>query len=302
MRPVILSILGAFFIYPSLRRTTPGTVPVQSRLLRFTRGLATMNKEFIGIAKGSNYHKPSAASLLFSTLNIFGILWLTGSDLMFASIIGIAGTLLILFRWSQIAKGRRDELASFWPGYLDQVRAKMLTSSRALSYVFYDESFAGSAFLRELLDQGKREFENSGDLEKSFLTIWRFANNETTNYVCSSLWEVLGGTSSQIEQQLMLISSVLRSRNALEHEANSRLAGVRTARAFIVIIPVGMALAGISFAGATAPFLTKPAILQILIALAILAMCWYWSSRLMSFPRTPTHGCPTDQVHIEAAT
>lgn len=301
MRPLVLSICGAFLIYPSLRRSRYSSTQLRAKVLTVSKLIANGNKEIIGIIKGVNYHRPSAFALLWSILYIFAILWITGSSIAFCAITSILGASLVLFRWSQIAKLRSEELFTFWSSYLDQVRGKMLASSRALSYVFYDQSFTGSVFLRELLDHGKREFENSGDLEKSFQTIWHFANDETTNYVCSSLCETLEGTSSQIERQLMVISSVLRSRNSIEHEANSRLAGVRTARVFIVIIPIGMALAGISFAGSTAPFLTKGAIFQVSIAAAILAICWYWSSRLMSFPKTPTRKSPINQVALETS-
>lgn len=260
-------------------------------------------KDIRGLLSGRNFHRPAAAILLLVLAGSAGVLWLVGLGPISSTALGAVACSSLLFRWKQIQRHRIEELSTTWPGFLDRTRAKMLTSSRSLPYVIFEENSTDSVFLNELLLCGKREFETSGELERAIQAMWRQGEDEeVTNYVCSALLDAAGSTSSQMERQLTVISETVRSRNETRQEARSRLAGVRTARTFIVIIPIGMALAGIAFAGSIQPFTTAPSIEQMIVAAAVLALCWHWSTRLMTFPRWPTPSLETSETDREADT
>ena len=290
MKSIVLTGIGAFVLLPILipnRRLTKKTGWLASSILEFRAG--NVFGEIYRTIIGTNYNRPALGLLSTTALVSTLCIWLSGLAWYLAASIGIFTSAALYLRSQQIRRLRRLELAASWTGYLDQTRAKMLTTSRSLSYVLFEQDSASSPFLAELIQQGRREFENSGDLEKALQAVWYAGEDEeVTNYVCSALCDSLGSTSSQIENQLSLISSTVRSRNELKQETMSRLAGVRTARAFIVIIPIGLGLAGTSFAGSISPFLTAASVVQMLTAMAILTLCWFWSNRLMTFPAWPT--------------
>ena len=290
MKSIFLTAIGAICLLPILipnRRLTRKAAWWASSTFELRAG--SVFGEIYRTVVGTNYCKPAFGSLSTTALVSATCIWLMGITWYLALAMGILASATLYLRSRQIRRLRRLELASSWASYLDQTRAKMLTTSRSLSYVLFEQGSAGSPFLAELMQQGRREFDNSGDLEKALQAVWSAGENEeVTNYVCSALCDSLGSTSSQIENQLSLISSIVRSRNELKQETMSRLAGVRTARAFIVIIPIGLAMAGISFAGSISPFLTPVSVVQMLTAMAILTLCWFWSNRLMTFPAWPT--------------
>lgn len=290
MKSVVLTAIGAVLLLPILipnRRLTRKTSRWSSSV--FASRAGNVFGEIYRTIIGTSYSKPTPGTLSSTALVSALCIWLAGLTWYLAAAVGMFASIALYLRSQQIRRFRRSELASSWAGYLDQTRAKMLTTSRSLSYVMFEQDSAGSPLLAELMQQGRREFENSGDLEKALQAVWYAGEDEeVTNYVCSALCDSLGSTSSQIENQLSLISSTVRSRNELKQETRSRLAGVRTARTFIVIIPIGLALAGFSFAGSISPFLTTVSVVQMLAALAILTLCWFWSNRLMTFPAWPT--------------
>lgn len=290
MRALVLMVMGTMLISPTLRRRIQDRQKQSRPILAAAAGTAWhITQDIYGIIAGTNYRLPKPVSLAFLAAVATSCIWLAGLIWYMAFAFGLSATLGVYLRWRQIRRRRTLELAESWPGYLEQTRAKMLASSRSLPYVIFEQNSIASPFLSELIQHGRREFENSGSLEKALKTIWLAADNEeATSYVCNALCTTLGSTSSQIENQLSAISGTVRSRNELKQETNSRLAGVRTARIFILIIPAGMALAGLSFAGSIKPFLTTASIWQILAALLVLSICWYWSSRLMRFPAWPT--------------
>ena len=64
-------------------------------------------------------------------------------------------------------------------------------------------------------------------------------------------------------------------------------AGVRFARRFVLLVPVGMALAGLSIGTGRRAYGTAAG--QVLVALGIgsVAACWMWAGRLMRLPTEP---------------
>ncbi len=288
MRAVVMAVIG-LLVLTSRRfpRSKKG-----SRLSRTSAMVGQVRKaigDIYRIMAGTEHRMPSGYSLAVVAMAGLACAWLAGFTWKPAFSLGIAFAVGLYLRHRQVKKRRQSELPSSWPWYLERVRSKMLASSRSVAYVFFEEDVPDFQFLGKLLHEGRREFENSGNLTKSLETVWEMGEGEeTTSYVCESLLDTLGSTSSQIENQLAIISSTIRSRNELRQETHSRLAGVRTARTFIVIIPLGMALAGVSFAGSLRPFLSPSSLLQLLAGLAITVLCWYWSSRLMAFPSLPT--------------
>ena len=294
MRALILMTIGAILIAPVLRRKKQGLQkPMRPALAAVAETSLQAVQDIYGFVVGTNYGKPTPISLALLAAAAAISIWIAGLIWYMALLFGFAATLCAGLRWKQIRRRRALELAESWPAYLEQTRAKMLTSSRSLPYVIFEQTSVASPFLSELIQRGRREFENSGNLEKALKTVWLAGDNEeVTNYICNALCATLGSTSSQIQNQLSAISGTVRSRNELKQETNSRLSGVRTARIFILVIPAGMALAGLSFAGSVKPFLTAASISQILAALLLLATCWYWSTKLMHFPAWPTQVMP----------
>jgi tight adherence protein B len=67
-------------------------------------------------------------------------------------------------------------------------------------------------------------------------------------------------------------------------EAQARQAGARFARRFVLIVPFGMALAGMSVGTGRAAYRTAEGQLAVLLALMIIGACWVWAGRIMALP------------------
>ena len=70
-------------------------------------------------------------------------------------------------------------------------------------------------------------------------------------------------------------------------DAASRQAGVRFARRFVLLVPLGMAVAGLTIGTGRAAYESTGG--QIAVAAGLLAVvaCWAWSGRLMRLPEEP---------------
>ena len=67
-------------------------------------------------------------------------------------------------------------------------------------------------------------------------------------------------------------------------DARARQAGARFARIFVLAVPAGMALAGISIGDGRAAYQTAGGQLIVLVALAMVITCWVWAGRVMHLP------------------
>jgi tight adherence protein B len=67
-------------------------------------------------------------------------------------------------------------------------------------------------------------------------------------------------------------------------DARSKQAGVRFARRFVVIVPVGMAIAGLSLGDGRDAYETPTGQVLVGVAVALIACCWIWSGRMLRLP------------------
>jgi tight adherence protein B len=62
------------------------------------------------------------------------------------------------------------------------------------------------------------------------------------------------------------------------------MAGVRFARRFVLVVPIGMALVGLSIGDGRAAYQTGSGQLGVAAGIGLLVACWVWSGRIMRIP------------------
>ena len=67
-------------------------------------------------------------------------------------------------------------------------------------------------------------------------------------------------------------------------DARAKQAGVRFARRFVIVVPVGMAVAGMSLGDGRAAYETATGQILVAIAVGLVGCCWVWSGRMLRLP------------------
>ena len=67
-------------------------------------------------------------------------------------------------------------------------------------------------------------------------------------------------------------------------DARSRQAGARFARRFVLVVPLGMALVGLTIGNGRAAYETPAGQILVMTGLAMIAACWVWAGRIMRLP------------------
>ena len=107
----------------------------------------------------------------------------------------------------------------------------------------------------------------------------------SSDVICETLLVAHQVGGSGVDRRLeALIEDRVRELD-LRRDATSRQAGARFARKFVLIVPVGMALVGLSLGTGRAAYEGRTAQAIVAAALALIAVCWVWAGRILRLPR-----------------
>ncbi|MDQ3756431.1 MAG: hypothetical protein M3394_01085 [Actinomycetota bacterium] len=67
-------------------------------------------------------------------------------------------------------------------------------------------------------------------------------------------------------------------------DAQAKQAGVRFARRFVLLVPLGMAMAGLSIGTGRAAYSTPAGQAAVALGIAMVAACWAWAGLLLRLP------------------
>lgn len=212
-----------------------------------------------------------------------GALLLIGSPLV-AVVAAFAAVLIPPALARREARLRAERLIDAWPRMLDEARVLCGAGGLSLAQALFTAGRSASGDLRKAWASAETTWRLSADLERSIAVITQQLPDPTTALICSTI-EVINDTggATQHEQLARLVADRRRDA-ATRRTAESELAGARFARRFVLIVPVGMALAGQSVGTGRGAFASPSGQLAAAIAVAVTWACWIWSGRLLTVP------------------
>ena len=228
--------------------------------------------------------------------------WALGSAMLLLVLLGFAfGTLLfagplpglILGAFfagapvgiARVRHERRVEVAHrAWPQLIEEIRLLTGTLGRSIPQATFEVGARAPENLREAFEYAHREWLISTDFARALGVLKVTLAHNTADVVAETLLTAheLGG--GEIGRRLEALAADRLTDQQYRRDAVARQAGVRFARWFVLIVPLGMALAGLSIGNGRAAYGTAAG--QILVALALLLIigCWVWAGRIMRLP------------------
>ena len=89
---------------------------------------------------------------------------------------------------------------------------------------------------------------------------------------------------SDLDGRLAELAEDRRADTLGRKDARSKQAGVRFARWFVVVVPLGMALAGLSLGDGRVAYQSGAGQVLVVIGIGLMAACWVWSGRMLRLP------------------
>ena len=186
------------------------------------------------------------------------------------------------------ARRRRqlEAAADGWPGMLEQLRLLTGSAGRSIPQALVEVGRRAPEELRDAFSVAEREWLLTTDFGRMVGALKDGLADPTADVVGETLlvaYEVGGGLDRQLAD---LVEDRLLAQ-AGRKDALSKQAGVRFARIFVLLVPVGMAFAGLSIGSGRAAYRGGGAQLAVVVAVVSVVLCWLWAGRLLALPGEP---------------
>jgi tight adherence protein B len=182
------------------------------------------------------------------------------------------------------AQSRRARALEAWPRLIEELR--MLTGSlgRPIPQALFEVGLRGPEELRPAFEAAQREWLLSTDFARTVAVLKARLGDATTDAVCETLLVAheLGG--SEVDRRLEALAEDRRLDGQGRKDARSRQAGARFARRFVLFVPLGMAMAGMSVGDGREAYGTATGQVLVLVGIAVVVVCWMWAGRIMRLP------------------
>lgn len=179
---------------------------------------------------------------------------------------------------------RRGRAQEAWPRMIEEIRVQTGSLGRSIPQALFDVGRRGPEEMRTAFEAAHREWLLTTDLPRTFAVLKELLADPTADMACETLLVAheIGGTD--LDRRLEALAADRRQDVQGRKDARARQAGARFARMFVLAVPAGMALAGMSIGNGRAAYQSPHGQAVVLAALVMVAGCWAWAGRVMRLP------------------
>jgi len=181
---------------------------------------------------------------------------------------------------------RRAAAQEAWPRLIEEIRVLTGSAGRSIPQALFEVGKTGPVELRPAFDAAHREWLISTDFSRTIDVLESRLADPTADAACETLLVAFEVGGSDLDHRLEALAEDRRSDSQGRKDARAKQAGVRFARRFTLLVPMGMALCGMSVGDGRAAYQTPTGQLAVVVGLSLMAACWFWASLYLRLPET----------------
>lgn len=195
----------------------------------------------------------------------------------------LASTFPVVTLRSRLTARRRAAMSS-WPRMLEELRVLTGSVGSSIPQALITVGRRAPLELRDAFAAAEREWFLSTDFERALAVLKHGLQDPTADAACETLLVAheVGGVDLDRRLASLIEDRILDTQGRKDAEA--RQAGARFARRFVLVVPFGMALAGMSVGTGRAAYASGFGQVLVAVALGLVAACWVWAGHIMSVP------------------
>lgn len=179
---------------------------------------------------------------------------------------------------------RRAAAMEAWPRLLEELRIQTSSLGRSIPQALFDVGRHAPPELRPAFATAQREWLLSRDFTRTVRLLKAGLDDPTADAALETLLVAhdVGGTD--LDRRLeALIDDRIQDTNGRK-DARAKQAGARFARRFVILVPAGMAVAGMSVGTGRDAYATESGQVLVVVAMLLVVGCWAWAGRIMRLP------------------
>jgi tight adherence protein B len=277
----IAAAYGTFLVYTAvcLGWRGLGAGPRLGRAKR-ARARTWLAQAGLGGVAGSRLAGLSAAFALGGFVAGYGVF----GAIVPAAALACAAAFTPVTSWRVRRQARMAAAQEAWPRLIEEIRVLTSALGRSVPQALVEAGRKAPAELRDAFERAEREWRLSTDFGRTVATLKADLADPTADAALETLLVAHDVGGSSLDRRLEALAED-RIRDVHDRkDARAKQAGVRFARRFVVVVPLGMALVGMGIGSGRAAYATATGQAAVLLALAITFGCWLWAGRLMELP------------------
>lgn len=179
---------------------------------------------------------------------------------------------------------RRRQAREAWPRLIEEIRVLTGGAGRSIPQAVLEVGRRSPPELRPAFGAAGREWLITTDFARATAVLKARLADPTADAVCETLLVAHEVGGSDVDRRLAALAEDRVQDIQGRKDALAKQAGVLFARRFVLVVPVGMALAGISIGTGRAAYQSPSGQVMVVIGLFVVAACWYWAGRLLRLP------------------
>lgn len=171
-----------------------------------------------------------------------------------------------------------------WPRLLEELRILTSSLGRSIPQALFEVGRRAPVEMRPAFDAAQREWLLSTDFTRTVRVLKSALADPTADAACETLLVAheVGGTDLDRRLEALIDDRIQDTQG--RKDARAQQAGARFARRFVLIVPAGMAMAGMSVGTGRAAYQTASGQALVVVAIGLVVACWIWAGRIMVLP------------------
>lgn len=282
MLGLLAALLAGAGVFVLIRpgSTTVGSTPLVPTLRNRVRDALVR----AGIDGAHHSRLPGVVAAFFGAGTLIG--WLMFGGFIAPACLGLFASSFPLATVRNKQRAISRESAQAWPRLIEQTRLLCGSLGKPIPQALIEVGRTAPAAMQPAFNAAEREWRSTTDFDRTAAVLKHRLADPTADIVCETLLVAHNLGGSDLQRRLRTLAEDRQSDLDARRDAVSKQAGVRFARNFVLIVPAGMALAGMSIGTGRAAYQSASGQLGLVVALATLALCWWWAGRLIKLPET----------------
>jgi tight adherence protein B len=181
-------------------------------------------------------------------------------------------------------EARRAEAREAWPRMIEEIRLLTGSLGRSIPQALFEVGGRGPEEMRAAFTEAHREWLISTDFARTLSTLKANLADPTADATCETLLVAYEVGGSDLDRRLAaLVEDRIQDLQGRK-DARAKQAGVKFARRFVLLVPLGMTLAGLSIGNGRTAYETALGQAAVVLGIATTVVCWIWAGHLMRLP------------------
>lgn len=179
---------------------------------------------------------------------------------------------------------RRERAQEAWPRIIEEIRILTGAVGRSIPQALFEAGQRAPAELRRAFDAAHREWLITTDFDRTIGVLKARLADPTADAACETLLVAHQVGGADLDRRLEALADDRIADLQGRKDARAQQAGVRFARRFVLIVPLGMALAGMSVGNGRSAYQEPQGQVAVALGLFLVLSCWLWAGRIMQLP------------------